>query len=220
MWCHRVSWHKASVFPFQFCKLCDEDCPCETSKSKPNCDMCKVSSQMACVPLMPNVFRPTPDIKKRQTLNPVLRPEEWNALVSFQYCKFCYLCKVCDSVCQPGKHTRVAIIVHTMFCLFRPFPRNWYACPDIYNGTVWSFRWLYRPSFCINYKVLLIFTWSLGVCQFAIGRCFSWAPQTHRDPTLVSSSLVALSSWLLCGSGGLSQNVSSISQWYVTTHTP
>lgn len=28
----------------QFCKLCDEDCPCERSKSKPNCHMCKVSS--------------------------------------------------------------------------------------------------------------------------------------------------------------------------------
>jgi hypothetical protein len=31
-------------FAFQFCKLCDKDCPCETSPSKPNCKMCKVDS--------------------------------------------------------------------------------------------------------------------------------------------------------------------------------
>ena len=31
------------LFHKQFCELCDKDCPCETSKSKPNCKICKVS---------------------------------------------------------------------------------------------------------------------------------------------------------------------------------
>lgn len=31
-------------FFFQFCQLCEKDCPCETSPTKPNCKMCKVGS--------------------------------------------------------------------------------------------------------------------------------------------------------------------------------
>lgn len=31
-------------FFFQFCELCEKDCPCETSPTKPNCKMCKVGS--------------------------------------------------------------------------------------------------------------------------------------------------------------------------------
>ncbi|KAK7104419.1 sarcoplasmic reticulum histidine-rich calcium-binding protein-like [Littorina saxatilis] len=41
----KVDYAKGSVCGYctycKFCELCDADCPCETSRSKPNCKMCK-----------------------------------------------------------------------------------------------------------------------------------------------------------------------------------
>lgn len=41
-------------FFLQFCKLCDEDCPCEPSPSKPNCHMCKVHG--SCISILNQTF--------------------------------------------------------------------------------------------------------------------------------------------------------------------
>ncbi|XP_062502723.1 sarcoplasmic reticulum histidine-rich calcium-binding protein-like isoform X1 [Corticium candelabrum] len=42
----------------KFCDLCEKDCPCETSKSKPNCHMCKYCRFCSLTRLCDTICRP------------------------------------------------------------------------------------------------------------------------------------------------------------------